>query len=372
MLRRGPALPVTTSTLVSEDALANMPDDASVRVAHADLPGLTWLLDTPPRGHVVDRLRLKPGASVTAGLRPEVSGAPWLLVQAYAPEPWADKRAKVSKSARRTGHDVTVHADERVLVVGAASDRRLPMLAGLRPDTGEPVRVGHVLGTETTLSYNPNRRWVGRIDTPGGERILARMHAAGHAGAGGLDDTTASPVSLHPWLPGSPWCPGDPLPALPGIVATTAPRYAWNVPRALAAAADGVAAVHAPWGRLARTLAAQLGRRLADVPTAPAYGDLSPDQVIVDGRSAHILDWDRAGDWPLGWDAASWTASAIADGRDPASCTADLQALGLTEPDPVVLAAAALLRAPEPFRRRRSHWSEHTRDLLACALGASS
>ena len=67
-----------------------------------------------------------------------------------------------------------------------------------------------------------------------------------------------------------------------------------------------------------------------------------------------------------------WTASAIADGRDPASCTADLQALGLTEPDPVVLAAAALLRAPEPFRRRRSHWSEHTRDLLACALGASS
>lgn len=207
MLRRGPALPVTTSTLVSEDALANMPDDASVRVAHADLPGLTWLLDTPPRGYVVDRLRLKPGASVTAGLRPEVSGAPWLLVQAYAPEPWADKRAKVSKSARRTGHDVTVHADERVLVVGAASDRRLPMLAGLRPDTGEPVRVGHVLGTATTLSYNPNRRWVGRIDTPGGERILARMHAAGHAGAGGLDDTTASPVSLHPWLPGSPWVP---------------------------------------------------------------------------------------------------------------------------------------------------------------------
>ena len=75
MLRRGPALPVTTSTLASEDALANMPDDASVRVAHADLPGLTWLLDTPPRGYVVDRLRLKPGASVTAGLRPEVSGS---------------------------------------------------------------------------------------------------------------------------------------------------------------------------------------------------------------------------------------------------------------------------------------------------------
>jgi aminoglycoside phosphotransferase (APT) family kinase protein len=90
------------------------------------------------------------------------------------------------------------------------------------------------------------------------------------------------------------------------------------------------------------------------------HGDLSPDQVLVrDDGTAVLLDLDRIALGPSGWDGAQWTAAQLATGEDrlPAPVPAP----------PALLAAACLLRAPEPFRRLRPGWAELTSNLLDTA-----
>lgn len=337
--------------------------DADIAAAHPDLPGLGVLLD-PDRaaalvggGHRLDRLRIKPGASVTGILRPTTGAGAWWLVRALAPEPWATKRGKDLAAAERAGLPGREYAEHRLLVVPGAADRRLRGLAALRPDRGETDfvwRRQRLRGTVRTLSHNPARRWVGIADVDG-ERTVLRLHQG------------RVRQSL-PWVDGRTWRPGDPLPGLvtgTGVPDVPAGSVPVDLPAALAAAVTGVGALHRPWRDRAAAVVAALGDRLARIDRRPAHGDLTPDQVVVGPGGASVLDWDRLGLWPVGWDCATWTVGLIlagwhrADGSVADGCAREV--------DPSVLAAAAVLRLPEPFRRRYAAWADHTEALLGCA-----
>jgi aminoglycoside phosphotransferase (APT) family kinase protein len=93
------------------------------------------------------------------------------------------------------------------------------------------------------------------------------------------------------------------------------------------------------------------------------HGDLSPDQIVIANGTAVLLDLDRAAVGPPGWDAAQWAVAQLASGG-PA-----LPPVGPAEP--VLVLAAALQRAPEPFRRLRPDWVQRTEAVLATAEEAA-
>ncbi|WP_425307576.1 hypothetical protein AADG42_02100 [Ammonicoccus fulvus] len=353
-----------------------LPTDAGVARAHRDLPALGVLLE-PDRlamltqdlglgAYTLDRLRLKPHASVTAVLRPVGGVGPWLLARGFAGEPWATKRRKdLDRAARLTLAAHEIPAD-RLVVVAAAADRSLPELARLKPDSGEGARYRRRGGGGTsfrgwfrTLSHNPARRWVGCGEAEDGSRVVVRVHAD-------------RPSELLPWQPGRPWQPGDPaphgswLPNRSGAQARNSrPRHP-RVAERVNAAVRGLDMLSADWGSRAAAVADRIHTPLARVPLGPAHGDLTPDQVVVDDGHLHVLDWDEAGDWPLGWDTATWAMGLVLEGW-PADAAGIADPAGTPVPTPEVRAAAAIMRGPEPFRRRHSHWAERTEALLAYA-----
>lgn len=423
--------------------------DAALVARYPELPGLATMLDAEVlarvcgawgTGYVVERLRLKPGASVTAVLRPPPRSAPdepslpWLLARALAPELWETKREKDVDAAHRAwravgtaaqqwaaspqaadariraitaprGPALVVEHRRRVLVTPAIGDRRLRGLSALLPDTGIPVRLRAVVrhsdsrgpaardpeaarrrGTVRTLSHNPARRFVGHwsplsCDSGGGDDSVA----CDGSDAGWIVRIHAGQArEVVAFTPGRPWVPGDAQPDVVSLAherarADAAVGWPWkpvDVASALRSAAVGVAAFDVAglhWQERAARIAAELGPRLETCGAAPAHGDYSADQLVVSevlneqgeqreqgASQTQVLDWDRCGLWPLGWDAATWQVTETLAGRDghsPATLAAP----------PEVVAAAALLRAPEPFRRRHFDWAERTEELVALA-----
>lgn len=380
-----PAEDVAAAVAASRAAAA----DAAVTARHPGLPGLALVLDVdrlrtalaalvPPEvaaTAVVERLRVKPGASVRAGVRLEGPDgrSPRVLVTARAADDWEAKARKEVDAARRAELPACVEPATRVLLAPAAADRALRGLARLRPDTGLAVRRprearggGDVVAT--TLSYNPGRRWVGRLDpAPGtdGTSLLVRRHADGDA-------------EVLPWVPGRPWAPADGTDAVrarlvehaagrhdghPGAAAEARRR----LERSVTAAVGGLGVLDDGWASRAGQLLPRLRARLAHEPLAPAHGDLSPDQVVVGPDGAlHVLDWDRAGLLPRGWDAASWDAAQ----RATTAAAQPVPLGGAGRPSGAVVAAAHLVRAVEPFRRRHPAWPDAVEDLLAVAEDA--
>lgn len=297
----------------------------------------------------------------------------------------------------------------RVFVAPGGADRHLKALGPLLPDTGLPVvprRLWPELvdlrsGPVTTLSHNPSRRFVGRfmprlrITVPEFEHgLVVRLYAD-------------RPATYGPFVPGRTWAPGDQLPDIAAEAAAqwdahekgtgVQPVSPWrrhNVARSAQASARWLRAVdHCGYGWSTRLAA--LERRFVnavrEVPLRPAHGDYSFDQVVIrngenEGRP-HVLDWDRAGWWPLGWDTASWLvswelaghalaqmdaatagaagASAPLPGKDEASAV--LERAGEQGVPPAVVAACAVMRTPEPFRRRYPNWPELTEFLVTLA-----
>lgn len=139
-------------------------------------------------------------------------------------------------------------------------------------------------------------------------------------------------------------------------------------------------------GRLARTIAAELSstdRSRALNELSDIHGDLSPDQILVDGGDFRIIDLDRAGVGPIGMDLGRWIAACRLRGdtagrgletgflRGYGIVTSDEGAAsGTAAPMPanppriagtdVWAAWALLLTAVEPWRTCRPAWREHT------------
>ncbi len=373
----------------------------------------------------VSRIRLKRDRSVSVALRPIAGAGPWLLVRALRPADWATKAAKDLRVARERGLIGAAYAGDALLVVPAAADRALALqrlarlglrLEGVGPQRdpdpshpgepwGEPEAVPRgshwgnhwgnpeqdrggavsggrlrargddldgapgVLRAARTLSYNPARRWVGvaASASAGGPRRLLRLHAG------------ARRPHLEPYVEGIPLdvtrLSSDEAEELrrtlgAGLSGRGAPPRGRDegLSAALDRVASGLADLHPRLGERARAVVRRLGEHPQTLGRrVPAHGDLSPDQVIRgDDGDLHVIDWDRWGWWPCGWDSATWTAQAVLEGvaepNAPALLTED-------EPAPAVLAAAALLRSPDPFRRMRADWPAATLRLLDHAEG---
>ncbi|WP_337059783.1 phosphotransferase family protein [Kineococcus sp. G2] len=358
---------------VERELLAAEPALPALALALDDTALRSWAaahgVDLPPAARV-DRLRHKAGTSVRVAVDPG-DGGPWWLLHGYCADA-AGKAAKDVRHARGTGPAVL---DERLraALVPAFADRDLP---GLR----EPRAAG-----SRTLAHNPGRRAVLRRGD-----VLLKVHATGGtaaravAAAGLLRAAgTRTPATAlrgertaeQAVAAGTPFEAGSAagavehllrrwsragtgtLPVLGPTGIDTAVRDVLRSPGPLPPAArDRVRALGPRWEVAVREHAPALAPRVL------CHGDLSPDQLLrgPDGEPT-VLDLDRAARGPAGWDAASWRAACTALGVPPGDVPA---------PHPLLLAAAALLRLPEPFRRRRPGWTAATADLAALASAA--
>lgn len=371
-----------------------LPTTASVCARQPDLPGLAAMLDPARRAAAlapivgdlpmeVTRLRLKPGTSVSFALRPAAEARAelaagrahgWWRARAFAPEPFLPKADKECVAAERHRLPVLVDEDLRLVVSPAETDRDLRGLAWLRPDSGSLVAVQGSPRTVHTLSYNPDRRWVGVARDPFGRpRSVLRLYSGDRA------------LHVDPWAPGRPWSADDATDRYPdleralreGLATRVGPPGSPGSPGGpargfdldqLDQAARFLATLDEGWGERAHAVVRAVGPRLGAVELVPAHGDLSPDQVVVDedGRVS-VLDWDRAGWWPLGWDSATWEAGSTLFLPGTPASPEDCRLPGHRAPEAVVRAGASLLYTPDPFRRQLPDWAAGTERLLARA-----
>jgi hypothetical protein len=339
---RDPALP----------ALNLLADRATLGalLAHA-----RWL-ERPRVDDAAVRLRWKPGTNLRAGLVvPTDAGPAAVLVAEFAAG--SGKADQLAERVRRSGEPLL--RTGRLVVAPATAD---PALRRWLPVVPVP------------LSYNPDRRLVGRVlDSVikvHAERVpagVAELTARFVPGA-----LTRRRVSVADWVHGRSPVAAD----LPAVTAAVRALHRTDPPRDLPVLTAGaVCAAARRAARAAALVCPELRDRLRAVvhlleqakPWPPAdavvHGDLSRDQVLVrpDG-SVVLLDLDRAARGPAGWDGATWAAAELADpapgsGPPPAPV-----------PAPAVLRVAALLlRTPEPFRRLRPGWPQSTAALLTAA-----
>lgn len=401
-----------------------LPADAALVESDPQLPGLSvllddgtlraWLAEHAPSCRLLRRryLRYKPGTGCVLGL--ELAGPD-------GPRPAAllaagdDTAVKLAKAVRRAPAGAVLgHDPGRHLLLGVpAADRDLPALAPLGTPAGRDHLLGDVLpGTDwsgaavATLSYKPQRRWVGLVRPRTGAAVLLRAHrpavaadtlavlraldggpprlpallgsapevglvAVEHVPGRVLDQQAPSPVVVH--RAGA---------ALAALHTRSAPqlrvRPAYAAAEAALAAAEAVARVLPGLGDRARAVADAAGPlvvRAAGAPV-PCHGDFSLDQAVLDpaGQVA-LIDLDEAALDDPALDLAGAVAAACA--ASPAQ--ADLVAAALCDgyaahrplPRGPVLAAhvAALLlrRATEPFRTAHPRWPDEVARLVAAA-----
>ncbi|MGD9527896.1 hypothetical protein [Pseudonocardia sp.] len=371
------------------------------------LDRLPWL-DDPDGAAAAVRLRWKPGTNVRLGaVVPTAHGPAAVLVASFGPGRKADALAA---HARRL--DLPAYRAGSLVAVPARAD---PNLAPLVP-------------ADPALAYNPARRWVGRAggwalkvhavappadvtnlvtNPPPGLAVHLPAAHADHGGRvlrsawvpgdlrGSRGDRAAAPVQHATVEPdgargdpadGPSDLPADDAADLPAdhaaVRAAVAALHATPVPAGLPVL-DEVAilpAAQAAAHAVAATLPAERDRLAALVhalqqactagrwPPAGTlvHGDLSPDQVVVACGRAILLDLDRAARGPAGWDGATWEVAQLAAAPPTAPAAAAPGPTG-----PILVLAAALLRAPEPFRRLRPGWPRLTSQLLDRAEGAA-
>jgi hypothetical protein len=352
-------------------------------------------LPGPLRGSArVTHLRVKPGTSAHAAV--EVAGPSgtraWLLACYGTGD--AAKAARDAGYAHRYQLPSVWRPASRTALVPAAADRALKPHgrrlatpnARVRPLSGLPR------GEVTLLRHNPARRLVAVLEGDG-ERWVLKAHAQGRHGelarrlAPVVPARVVAPLAgvsrdgrlvAHRWVPGRPALArsdgaavvralhalhgSPPVEGLPLLGGATLSGMA-------AAGVEGLAVFDPEVADVARRLLPALVRALDGAPSLRVgarsvllHGDLSPDQLVVHGGTAVLLDLDRACMGPAGWDAATWLAGQAA--AEPAD---DPVPLLMEPPDPGMVAAAALTRAPEPWRRRAPERGTAAAALVALA-----
>ncbi|WP_137825804.1 aminoglycoside phosphotransferase family protein [Brevibacterium sp. 2SA] len=382
------------------------------------------------------RLRVKPGRSAIVAWRrdgvPGLAGWGWTTVMSDA-----DKLANLRRRAERRGQSLYVHTVVTDPAASAVDDaapaahdtvsgrdrpagaREFTLVSGgvlADPKLGASlarVRDDLDLDACTVVGYNPARRILlahagefVRIGTDPYDRLLAAAEDWQRHGLPTLPVTRlgadATAVRL-PW-----WGTGDlathpdaqiaeavgrTIAALHGrSVADSHDRHA--VADACAMLDDTVRTLSrllpdaevARARRLARTIAAELSstdpsRALTEL--SDIHGDLSPDQILIDGGDFRIIDLDRAGVGPVGMDLGRWIAACRLRGDTAgpgleigflhgysAVASDAAAASGVAAPMPasppridgldVWAAWALLLTAIEPWRTCRPDWRERT------------
>jgi aminoglycoside phosphotransferase (APT) family kinase protein len=346
-----------------------------------------------------------------------------------------DAPEKLDKARR--GDHVPVHLgsgqivlEDRALVVRAfPNDPHLPAVRRLADPSARPRLLRHLLpdrrdlwsGAVEPLRYKPERRFVGRLDTPDGPQAVLKVHGEQrYARAVASAASIRSRGSLAvPRLLGRAdrhrvvaleWQPGRPLTgalsndaASPDVLAAVgaalgalhAQRRAVvprvppgdDVPGLLALARD-IAFLCPPLGEHALELARRLAARLRARGAAPRtiHGDFYADQVLLTDDGVVIFDLDRAalGDpaADFGTFAAHLEREVLRGHLQPGRALALQQALldgyrvFTKRPAPAgvdLYTAVALFRlVPEPFRTLEPDWPGRMAALVVRAAAVAA
>ena len=407
------------------------PSDAGLVARDPGLPGLRALLDDQLLrellGVPVSRryLRYKPGTSCVLGAvleRP--TGPADLFVTAYA----RAGAAKLVKTAEAAPAGSVLFSDRAtgLLAVLASADRDLPFLGVLADDRLLRRTLRELLpGTGRwrdaqvrTLSYKPQRRWVGSVSSARGRRVVLRAYRPADARA--AEHAVRVLTELPPRTPRllaadiglgllvleyvdgrtldagrcAPGTQPAPLPEVGAALARLHGRPLAGLPER--SAAEDAEALHAAAAQVsvllpelapsALRLAAELSRRLGTLPRQRTviHGDFSTDQVLVGpDRSVTLLDLDRATEGDpaadLGSLAAALTAGEVLGAAGAGVSTlsqvrtgyAAVRALPPQEAVGVHAAALLLRRAVEPFRLCLADWPERVAAMLRAATEAT-
>lgn len=403
------------------------PGDASVVEREPRLPGLGILLDDEAfaralqaavpsvhLGRVEARyVRYKPATSVLVAYRIDVDGA-GLDVHACA---YADEAAHRLDDAARAhwaptplGTGGVALSDAVAFVWAFPNDRRLRPLRRLGVPERRSEVLDRILSPElrdaevVTLSYKPQRRYVGKASAPGAAPAVIRLYApedfevaAHNARAFASTDTLRVPQRCrrsrrHKSI-AMEWIEGERLDRVLATDDAEAACHAagaalaalheqappllrtWDAARlvrTLTAAADAVITVLPALEPRVRALAAALAARIGSTgePSCPVHGDFGPEQVVIGDGPAAIIDLDRCGWGHPGLDLGSFRArlaglirGGVIDGEHAARAEAALRRgyAGVRGAPPAAdpFTATALLRtAVEPFRSRAARWPE--------------
>lgn len=343
--------------------------------------------------------RYKPGTSLIAGLR--LASGP-----AFTYAVSAEARPKLAKLVERAPHGAVLVNSTSLLVARPAADRDLPALA----DPGRlSAAVGRPVETWTTLTYKPQRRWVGRPEgdpcrtglmlrayRPGElPAAMAGWRLAGQLAAAGIDGVrlpTTRTVSARRGLAVVSWLSGTPLDHVLSDQSRTSPSEVVlaEVGAALAHLHDALPpgtadivvdtqALRPVLSELSAVLPA-LRRRTVSMLQAlearaprihgsrPIHGDFSADQVIVaaDGRIG-VTDWDRAGWGDPGADLGSLRAAGMSETAYAAVLDGYARVRAVPASTEWHGVAAAAQRLTEPLRRGREEWRSEIVDRLGRA-----
>ncbi|MEZ4703288.1 MAG: aminoglycoside phosphotransferase family protein [Rhodothermales bacterium] len=372
-------------------------------------------------------IRYKPGQSCLVGyeIRTDDGTLP-VYTKAYR----LDEREKLAKASMRFSeagkserggfvdgarfllttfypHDARLRAMRRLKTAGDQGHLLRDLFGGTSPWAG---------GRIETIRYKPERRFVGRLDVDGVPEAVVKFYTE-TAFEGLVARSTAfhdaGPLRLTPlvgrsdrynglafaWMPGArlteslldggadPWTAhqvGLSLALMHGQAGDGLPvRTPQDEHNHLASVADSLTFLlpeHAGYiqdvvDRIRTGLSRQAGA------PCPTHGDFYAKQVLVDGDTIQLLDFDESAlDNPM-IDVGNFVAhlhrdrmrSGLAEGAMDRYEEAFLEgyretAGGLAERDWTLYAAAGLLKlAPHPFRFRESDWPERVLEILACA-----
>jgi hypothetical protein len=327
------------------------------------------------------------------------------------------------------GAEYLVLEDDAVIVTAFPVDRKLPALRRLedRTELGRVLRESLPDRPELwdaelrVLRYRAGRRFVAELRGTGGARALLKLSTSKGfkrslrnatafqpgenlrlAGILGAEDDLD--LIAFEWMPGATLfqlcaAPEMNLDAVSVSATALAELHAQDPPGLMrwareAERADLVSAATeigflCPWfARQAVDLAARLSARIADAPAldAPLHGDLSARHVLVEGKTAAIVDLD----WSYRGDPADDLGSILAQVERHAICgelprtransfreaflVAYRKATKRALPERIGLyRAIELFRGARfPFRKYEPEWQQHTRLLLSHAEGVLS
>ncbi|WP_167767119.1 phosphotransferase [Jannaschia formosa] len=376
------------------------PADEALAARDPALPGLSGVLDAPAlAGRAgLGRMRMsyllyKPSTSCVAGLVPE-DGSPAVWVAAtYRAERYAELRLRSEWAKRAVFLDGECSVLLPLPLIRPEGARALAW-PGAR--SGLLAELGLSACDMRLLRFKPGRRVVLRADGPEGPRAVVKFHHGAAAferaragavhceAAGGARLLSACPARhavVVGWTPGTTLEADAPLDAF--VCAGRALARAHRVsPRSLprCAPADPQMLGDAI-GLLLPGLRQRASVAVARLPAIEMrseiviHGDFSVDQVVLDGREAALVDWDRVAVGPpardLGSALAALDRDAVrgADGTDARgeALVAGYRAAGGQAEDAEIAAhrAVALLAlTTEGFRARRPDWDHEAEEVL--------